>query len=94
MTPAPARADAGAALERQKALIDALAEGQRNAVFLRAIRDGGQDCQQVVGSAYNGEQLGRPAWAARCDDGRDWVVMLEANGRALVARREEARPQR
>ena len=88
--PVPSRADTAAALAQQKARIDALAEGQRNAVFLRAIRDGGQDCQQVLGSAYNGDQFGRPAWTARCSDGRDWTVMVEANGRALVARREEA----
>jgi hypothetical protein len=88
--PVPTRAETAAALARQKARIDALPRGQRDAVLLRAIRDGGQDCQQVVGSAYNGEQFGRPAWTARCADGRDWIIMVEANGRALVARREEA----
>lgn len=88
--PVPTRAETAAALARQKARIDGLAEGQRNAVFLRAIRDGGRECQQVAGSAYGGEQFGRPAWVARCEDGRDWIIMVEANGRALVARREEA----
>ncbi len=91
---APARADTAALLQQQKARIDALAEGQRNAVFLRAIRDGEQNCQQVVGSAYYGEQSGRPSWAARCADGRDWIIIVEANGRALVAPRPSAPEQR
>ncbi len=91
---APTRAQRTAALEQQKARIDALSKGQRNAVFLRAIRDGGQDCQQVLGSAYGGAQSGRPSWVARCGDGRDWIIILEADGRALVARREETPAQR
>jgi hypothetical protein len=73
-----------------KARIDALTPGQRDALFLRAIRDAKQDCQGVVGSAYNGEHFGMPAWVARCSDGRDWMVMVGANGQAHVARREEA----
>lgn len=72
-----------------KARIDALAPPQRDALFLRAIRDAGHDCQQVAGSAYNGEQFEMPSWAARCSDGRDWLVMLARDERALVARREE-----
>jgi hypothetical protein len=77
-------------LKAMKGRIDSLAEGQRNATFLRAIRDAKQPCQAVVGSAYNGEQFGRPSWAARCSDGSDWLVMLDAGGRALVTRRQEA----
>ncbi len=72
-----------------KARIDALVPQQRDALFLRAIRDAGHDCQQVLGSAYNGEQFEMPRWAARCSDARDWLIMLAADGRALVARREE-----
>lgn len=83
---APAAAPDGG----QKARIEALAPGQRDAVFLRAIRDAGHDCQQVVGSAYNGEQFEMPSWAARCSDGRDWLIMLAQDGRALVAQRKEA----
>lgn len=73
-----------------KAKIDALAEPQRNALFLRAVRDAGQDCQGVAGSAYQGIQQNMPSWVARCSDGRDWLVMVGSNGQALVARREEA----
>ena len=72
-----------------KERIAKLPDGQRNAVFLRAIRNAGQNCQNVVGSAQGGEQFGMPSWVARCGDGGDWVIMLSPDGRALVARREE-----
>ncbi len=72
-----------------KQRIDALGEGPRNALFLRAIRDAKQSCQGVAGSAYSGIHFGRPGWVARCSDGRDWMIMLDRDGRALVARREE-----
>jgi hypothetical protein len=76
-----------------KARIDALPDARRDAVFLRAVRDAGHDCQEVIGSAYNGEQFGMPAWAGRCRDGADWLIMLGRDGRALVARREEKPPE-
>jgi len=86
----PARAPAVVAADgAYKARIDALAPGQRNAVFLRAVRDAGQDCQNVAGSAYGGEQYGMPSWVARCADGRDWLVMVDKGGTAHVSRREE-----
>ena len=75
-----------------KQRIDALPPGQRDALFLRAIRDAGQECQQVLGSAYNGVHFGMPSWAARCSNGADWLVMLGKGGNAHVARREE-KPQ-
>ncbi len=70
--------------------IKQLPEAQRNAVFLRAVRDTGADCQAVKGSAFSGTQFDMPSWVARCSDGRDWLVMIDKGGRALVARREEA----
>ena len=72
-----------------KARIDSLEEGPRNAVFIRAVRDAGRQCQRVVGSAYNGLHFGMPGWVARCEDGRDWLVMLRGDGTALVAERGE-----
>jgi hypothetical protein len=86
---APPAGDGIAAESDYKARIDALPEARRNAVFLRAVRDAGHDCQGVIGSAYNGEQFGMPSWAARCRDGADWLIMLGNDGRAHVARREE-----
>ena len=75
---------------RQK--IEALTPEQRDAVFLRAVRDAGHDCQSVAGSAYNGVHFGMPGWAARCTNGEDWLIMIGKGGRAHVARREEALP--
>jgi hypothetical protein len=72
--------------------IEALTHGQRDALFLRAVRDSGHDCQSVAGSAYNGPQFGMPSWAARCTNGEDWLIMIGKGGRAHVARREEASP--
>ena len=69
--------------------IDGLSPEQRNATFLRAIRDSGYDCQHVVGSAYNGLQFGMHSWATRCGDGRDWLVMLRRDGQVYVSPREE-----
>jgi hypothetical protein len=86
----PAEPSKTAELAAIKGRIQGLPDGQRNGVFLRAIRDAGQPCQEVIGSAYNGEYFGRPSWAARCREGQDWLVMIDAGGRALVARREAA----
>jgi len=71
--------------------IEALPQEQRDAVFLRAVRDAGHECQTVSGSAYNGIHFGMPSWAARCENGKDWLIMLGKGGRAHVAAREEAK---
>jgi len=75
-----------------KERIEALTDEQRDAVFLRAVRDAGHDCQAVAGSAYSGVQFEMPSWAARCTNGEDWLIMIGKGGRAHVARREEAGP--
>ncbi len=87
--PAAPRQESSRDMAQLKARIDALGEGPRNALFLRAIRDAKQSCQGVAGSAYSGIHFDRPGWVARCSDGRDWMIMLDRDGRALVARREE-----
>lgn len=78
-----------ASISEYKKRIDRLAPQQRDAVFLRAVRDAGMDCQKVLGSGPSGLQFGMPSWVVRCDDGRDWMIMLDKGGRAHVARREE-----
>ena len=72
--------------------LEALPAKQRDAVFLRAVRDAGHDCQKVLGSARGGVQFGMPSWVARCENGEDWLIMLDKGGRAHVAKREEAGP--
>jgi hypothetical protein len=63
-----------------------LDEGQRNAVFIRAIRDADAEgtCQGVDNSAYVGEHQGAPMWTARCSDGSDWAIVLGPTGTAQV----------
>ncbi len=90
----PEAPDPAQSQQAMKARIDTLSDGRRNAVMLRAVRDAGQPCQNVIGSAYNGVHFSRPSWVARCADGKDWLVMLDAGGRALVAAREEAVSER
>ncbi|HEU0067035.1 MAG TPA: hypothetical protein VFQ57_07340 [Sphingomonas sp.] len=64
------------------ARVRALAEGQRDAVLLRAIRDAGQPCQQVVRSTPSTDPA---AWAASCDDNSQWLVVFNADGTATVS---------
>ena len=69
-----------------------LAEGQRNAVFIRAIRDANPDanCQGVESSAYVGEYQNAAMWTARCADGTDWAILLGATDIAQVITCEAA----
>lgn len=70
--------------------LENLNEGQRNAVFIRAIRDSGQDCQHVDSSARAGEHQGLPLWTARCDNGVTWTIVLGNDGSAAVLNPNEA----
>ena len=80
---------APASISEYKQRIDGLTDPQRNGVFLRAVRDAGAGCQDVIGSAYHGIEFSMPSWVARCENGTDWMIMLDKGGRAHVARREE-----
>jgi hypothetical protein len=60
--------------------IEALPDGQRDMVFMRAIQDSDVPCQHVTGSTVHEKVRGRPTWVAHCEDGRDWIVMLEPGG--------------
>ncbi|SMF61751.1 hypothetical protein [Allosphingosinicella indica] len=76
-TPQPAASPAANAYADR---LVAMPEGERNAVLIRAIRDAGQDCQQVVTSI----PAGPAGWDARCDDDRPWRISIGANGDASV----------
>ncbi|MDT9599009.1 hypothetical protein [Sphingosinicella rhizophila] len=71
--------------------LETMPEGQRNAVFIRAIRDAGLDCQHVSGSAAAGEYQGMPVWTASCDGGQEWTIVLGAGGVAQILNPAEAR---
>lgn len=83
--PAPENAaeEAGGALNTQNQ-IESLAEGERNGVFIRAIRDAGQDCQFVESSERAGNYQDFPMWRARCDNGRTYTIVIANGGEAQV----------
>ncbi|MGN5374749.1 MAG: hypothetical protein DI632_09645 [Sphingomonas hengshuiensis] len=81
-----AEANAAAVANAQEARetatrVDALTPGQRDGVFIRAIRDAGLPCQGVTGSE-RGEQPG--SWVATCQEGSRHVITFGANGMANV----------
>jgi hypothetical protein len=67
-----------------QARLAAMAEGERNAVFIRAIRDAGFDCQHVDSSSYQDISAGAPTWVATCDKASNWVILIGSNGAAQV----------
>ena len=77
--PAPAapKRDASAEVAR-------LSEGQRNAVFIRAIRDADGDCQGVESSQSVGAAGGEEVWLATCSGGRRWTIQIADDGSAAV----------
>lgn len=64
--------------------IAGMEEGARNAVFLRAIRDAGRDCQTVQSSSSQGQVNNAPAWTATCDNGSQWTIIIGRDGVAQV----------
>ncbi len=81
-----AAANATAAANRQEATematkVAALSPGQRDGVFIRAIRDAGLPCQGVTGSE-KGEKPG--SWVATCREGSRHIITFGANGMANV----------
>jgi hypothetical protein len=67
--------------------VENLPEGQRTAVFLRAVRDSGQQCQTVTKSEKVSAAGAPPAWQVTCDGGRQWIVAIDAAGTATVTDR-------
>ena len=68
----------------------AMADGERNAVFIRAIQDAGQECQHVESSARGGDHEGLPVWTARCQGGVEWTIVIGDDGTASVLNPAEA----
>ncbi len=86
--PAEKPADAGVSYVQR---LQAMPEGQRNGVLIRAIRDAGLDCQRVARSEAANVQ-GRPAWTATCDDGTSWTIVIADNGIAQILNPKEVAP--
>ena len=70
--------------------VAALSEGQRDAVFIRAIRDARLECQRVQGSARIGDYRGMPVWRARCQGGGEWIIVVANDGTAQILNPAEA----
>jgi hypothetical protein len=64
--------------------VAALSEGERNAVFIRAIRDAGLDCQHVERSVSAGTAQNMPLWRAACQGGADYLIAIGADGTAQI----------
>jgi hypothetical protein len=73
-----------ATADSMQAQLEALPEGQRNAVFIRAIRDSGANCQQVESSRPAGEYHGQPLWQAQCAGGSSYTIVIAAGGVAQI----------
>ena len=72
--------------------VAALSEGQRNAVFIRAIRDAGFDCQHVERSVAAGTVQNLPAWRATCQGGGAWTIVVTPDGTAQIAPQSGTQP--
>ncbi|MEH3107770.1 MAG: hypothetical protein PGN09_10985 [Sphingomonas fennica] len=76
-----------AAAAPAKDVLADLPEAQRNATLFRAIRDGGQTCQNVVAAeSVKAPGTNDPAWLARCEDGVHWQVTVREGAAATVIR--------
>lgn len=64
--------------------VRSLPDGQRNGVLLRAIRDAGQDCQQVEGSELIATSNNLPVYMATCRGGAVYAVAIRNDGTAQV----------
>ncbi len=61
--------------------------GQRNAVFVHAIRDAGLACQGVTKSDRLADTAGNAVWRADCDDGTAHLIQMTPDGTALIVSR-------
>ena len=64
--------------------VKAMPEPVRRATFLRAIRDAGQACQNVVADQPAEAVDGNPAWGTRCEDGLCCLISIAPDGNAKV----------
>lgn len=67
-----------------RARLQEMAGPERNAVFMRAIRDARQPCQNVQNSGYAGQGPTGDLWTATCEDGAVYTVVVAGDGNATV----------
>ena len=64
--------------------VAALSDRQRNAVFIRAIRDAGLECQHVDWSTRSGTYRTMPVWTVGCARNQVWIIVVGDDGIAQV----------
>lgn len=89
-TAAGGNAAAPAALTQVQQQVVGMNDGQRRGVLLRAIVDGGEDCQGVTRAKRLPDNEGRPTWAARCGNGSAYQVAVGPDGVARVTQLPDA----
>ena len=82
--PPPANSAEGTEASAMEGRLESLSEGQRDAVFMRALRDSGSDGQHVESSERAGDSDGLPVWRARCEQGKSYTIVITAGGTAQV----------
>ena len=68
-----------------------MAAGQRDAVFIRALRDAGIPCQGVEASSYLGTNSGNASWTASCEDRSQWLITVGSSGVAQIMSLSDAK---
>jgi hypothetical protein len=85
-------ANASASAVDYVAQIRGMATPLRRGTFLRAIRDAQQPCQEVVFDHETEPVNGQASWAASCENGADWIIIVERNGNAKVTNGVDPKP--
>ena len=84
---AAAPVENGAAGQNVSATVLGFNDQQRNATFIRAIRDAALPCEHVASSTRIDDQDGVPTWRVTCDDGANYMVGITSDGTARILSR-------
>jgi hypothetical protein len=65
--------------------IEAQNKAGRSKAFAQLMRDAGQQCTRTAKSLFRGDIGPNAAWALRCEDSGDWLILIASNGATRVA---------
>ncbi|WIW90696.1 hypothetical protein K3M67_16635 (plasmid) [Sphingobium sp. V4] len=85
----PANAAANAGGVDYVAAVAALPPGQRNGVFLRAVRDAGLPCQKIASAEPLESKTANGEWKVQCDSGDMHLISIPPSGQAIVTSRTD-----
>lgn len=57
----------------------------RSVAFAKLMHDAGQTCTRTSKSLFRGDIGPNAAWALRCEDSGDWLVLIASNGATRIA---------